>query len=75
MKTEKVACILGGMGPYATVDSFAAVLSCTPVTRQGEHLRIIIDNNVKIPSRSRAILCDEENFPLFLKIEICKDFQ
>ena len=53
---EKVIGVLGGMGPEATVDFFAKVVSLTPARKDQEHLRIIIDNNPKIPDRTEAIL-------------------
>jgi aspartate racemase len=59
MGKEKVVGILGGMGPYATIDFFSRLVSMTPARKDWEHLRIIVDNNVKIPSRTRAILYNE----------------
>ena len=56
MKEQKTVGILGGMGPFATLDFFAQVLKHTHVSRDSEHLRILIDNNVKLPSRTRAVL-------------------
>ena len=54
--SEKVIGILGGMGPEATVDLFSKILKATPIQTEQDHLRIIIDNNPKIPNRSQAIL-------------------
>ena len=53
---EKTIGILGGMGPYATVELFSKILKFTPARKDQEHLRIIIDNNPKIPDRTEAIL-------------------
>lgn len=53
---EKVIGVLGGLGPWATLDLFEKILRLTPATRDQDHLRIIIDNNPKIPDRSPAIL-------------------
>lgn len=53
---ERVVGILGGMGPEATVDLFAKIVAATPARTDQEHLRIIIDNNAKIPSRQAAVL-------------------
>ncbi len=53
---EKVIGILGGMGPEATLDFFGKIIQSTPATRDQEHLRLIIDNNPKIPDRTEAIL-------------------
>lgn len=61
MKKEKVVGILGGMGPFATVDFFRQIVEHTHAKKDWEHLRILIDNNVKIPSRTRAVLYNEES--------------
>ena len=53
---EKVVGVLGGMGPEATVDFFAKVIALTPAKKDQEHLRIIIDNNPKIPDRTETIM-------------------
>ena len=67
-RKEKIVGILGGMGPYATVDFFKQILDCTSTKKDWEHLRILIDNNVKIPSRTRAILYGEESpVPMMIK--------
>ncbi|GIN86708.1 aspartate racemase [Heyndrickxia sporothermodurans] len=46
--------ILGGMGPYATIDLFQKIVSNTPAKIEQDHLQIIIYNNPKIPSRMKA---------------------
>lgn len=53
---EKIIGVLGGLGPWATVDLFEKILRLTPAARDQEHVRIIIDNNPKIPDRSPAII-------------------
>lgn len=53
---EKVIGILGGMGPEVTADFFLKVIKATPAKKDQDHLRIIIDNNPKIPERTLAIL-------------------
>ncbi|HEY3248383.1 MAG TPA: amino acid racemase [bacterium] len=59
--TQRVIGVLGGLGPWATVDLFEKILRLTPAARDQDHLRIIIDNNPKIPDRSPAILGDGED--------------
>lgn len=54
--TEKTIGILGGMGPEATIDLFRKIVATTPAKIDQEHLRIIIDNNPKIPDRTAALL-------------------
>ena len=58
---QKVVGIVGGMGPFATVSFFQKLVDLTPAKKDWEHLHIIIDNNVKIPSRTRAILYQEKS--------------
>lgn len=53
---EKVVGILGGMGPEATIDLFNKIVKATGAKKDEDHLRIIIDNNPKMPSRLEAIL-------------------
>ena len=55
--------ILGGMGPFATIDLFQKIVQLTPASTDQEHLPIIIINNPQIPSRSEAIL-DNGKSPL-----------
>lgn len=52
---EKIIGVLGGLGPWATLDLFEKILTLTPAGRDQDHLRLIIDNNPKIPDRSPAI--------------------
>jgi len=54
--SEKIVGILGGMGPEATIDLFAKIVDSTKAKKDEDHLRIIIDNNPKMPSRLDAIL-------------------
>ncbi|HEY8393233.1 MAG TPA: amino acid racemase [Thermaerobacter sp.] len=44
--------ILGGMGPEATVDLFAKIVRATPARVDQDHVRVVIDNNPKIPDRT-----------------------
>jgi aspartate racemase len=47
--------VLGGMGPEATLDFFAELLSATPAARDQDRLRVLIDNNPKVPNRNEAV--------------------
>lgn len=58
---EKVIGILGGMGPEATIDLFQKIVAATPARIDQEHLRILIDNNPKIPDRTAALLWGGED--------------
>jgi len=53
---EKIIGILGGMGPEATTDLFYKIIKLTPAEKDQDHLRVIIDNNPKIPDRTASIL-------------------
>lgn len=65
---EKVIGILGGMGPEATLDLFEKIIRQTPAEHDQDHLRILIDDNPKIPDRTQAILNHGEN-PVPMMIE------
>jgi len=71
---EKVIGILGGMGPEATVEIFHRIVKATPAKRDQDHLRIIIDNNPKIPDRTAAILGRGRN-PLPVLVETAKNLE
>ncbi len=58
---KKILGILGGMGPYATVNFINRILMRTKVEKDWDHLHMIIDNHIHIPSRTRAILYGEES--------------
>lgn len=53
---EKIIGILGGMGPEATADLFMRIIRSTPVKRDQDHFRVIIDSNSKIADRTPAVL-------------------
>lgn len=53
--------VLGGMGPHATVDFFKRLVELTPVEKDWDHLHIVVEDNPRMPSRSRAILFGEES--------------
>jgi aspartate racemase len=53
---ERIVGILGGMGPEATWDVYGRIIRETKAARDGDHLRVLIDSNPKIPDRTRAIV-------------------
>ncbi len=53
---EKVIGVLGGMGPEATIELFAQIVRRTRAKSDHDHLRLLIDNNPKVPDRTAAIL-------------------
>lgn len=48
--------IMGGMGPAATVELMSRIVRKTPAKDDGDHLRMLVDNNPKVPSRIKAII-------------------
>lgn len=58
---DKIVGVLGGMGPRATVDFFQKVINLTPASRDQEHIRMIIYNDVKTPDRTGFIIGQGES--------------
>jgi aspartate racemase len=52
----KTVGIIGGMGPFATLDFFKKILESSHVELDQEHLHIFIDNNSQIPDRTSYIM-------------------
>ncbi len=71
MRKSKIVGILGGMGPYATVSFYQMLLELTPAAKDWDHLRVIIDVNPHIPSRSRHHLFGEAS-PVAGMIDSCR---
>jgi len=53
---EKIVGIIGGMGPEATIDLMTRVLKATPARDDIDHIRLVVDNNPKVPSRIKALV-------------------
>lgn len=53
---EPVVGVLGGMGPEATVELMARVVRRTPARDDIDHIRMLVDNNPKVPSRIAFLL-------------------
>lgn len=71
---EKTIGILGGMGPMATADLFAKIVSLTQAQCDNDHIRIYIDSNSKIPDRTEAILYGGES-PLPYMLDSAKKLE
>jgi len=52
----KVAGVIGGMGPEATVEFLRRIVAATPAADDADHIRILVDNNPGIPSRIAALI-------------------
>ena len=61
---NKVVGIIGGMGPEATVDLMARVIRATPALDDIDHIRMVVDNNPKVPSRIKALFEKTGESPL-----------
>ncbi len=48
---EPVIGIIGGMGPEATVELMRRIIQRTPAADDADHMRMLVDNNPKVPSR------------------------
>ena len=60
-KHSKIAGVLGGMGPEATVDFMAKVIALTPAEKDQDHIHMLVDHNPKVPNRQAAILAAGED--------------
>ena len=60
---EKLVGILGGMGPEATIDLMQRIIRLTPALDDIDHIRCVVDNNPKVPSRIKAIIDGEGEDP------------
>lgn len=52
--------IVGGMGSYAALNIFKRILDAFEANKEWDRPRIIIDNYATLPSRSRALLYNEQ---------------
>jgi aspartate racemase len=53
---DKTVGILGGMGPEATIDLMQRIVDATPAGDDIDHIRMLVDNNPKVPSRIAALI-------------------
>ena len=51
-----VAGVIGGLGPAATIDFLRRVLELTPAETEQDHIRLLVDQNPRVPNRQQAIL-------------------
>jgi len=75
MPREKVVGIIGGMGPEATVDFMRRVIAKTSAQDDKDHLRMLVDNNPKIPSRIAALIEGTGEDPSPVLCEMAKGLQ
>jgi aspartate racemase len=53
---SKTVGVIGGMGPEATVDFLRRIVAATPARDDADHIRVLVDNNPKVPSRIAALI-------------------
>lgn len=72
---EKVVGIIGGMGPEATVEFMRRIIAKTPAHDDRDHLRILVDNNPKIPSRIAALIEGDGEDPSAVLCEMARGLE
>ncbi len=60
-RVDKLAGVIGGMGPGATVDFMSLVLGATPAAKDQEHIRMLVEHNPQVPSRQQALSGEGES--------------
>ena len=60
-QAQRIAGVLGGMGPDATVDFMAQVIARTDASQDQDHVRMLVDHNPHVPNRQEAILAGGED--------------
>ena len=75
MAFSKTVGVIGGMGPEATVDLMTRVIGKTPAVNDQDHLRMLVDNNPKIPSRIAAIIEGTGESPVPVLTEMARGLE
>ncbi|MGB6128441.1 MAG: amino acid racemase [Psychrilyobacter sp.] len=57
----KIAGVLGGMGPLATIDLLNKIVKHTDAKKDSDHVHTLVDNYTGIPDRTAYILGNGEN--------------
>jgi aspartate racemase len=48
--------VVGGLGPSATVDFMDKIIRHTPVSRDQDHIRMVVEHNPQIPDRTKHLV-------------------
>ncbi len=48
--------VIGGMGPAATIRLYEEITRRTPIRREQDHLRLVIDSDPTVPDRTEALM-------------------
>jgi len=52
---DRLVGVIGGMGPDATIDFMSKVVEFTPAQNDQDHVRLLVDQNPRTPSRQMAL--------------------
>ena len=72
---DKIVGVIGGMGPEATVDLMRRVIRATPAQDDIDHIRMIVDNNPKVPSRIKAVIEGTGESPAPILVEMARKLE
>jgi len=72
---SKIVGVIGGMGPEATVDFLRRIVAATPARDDADHIRVLVDNNPKIPSRIAALVDGTGEDPLPVLIAMARGLE
>ena len=72
---QKTVGIIGGMGPEATVDLMQRIIQATPANDDQDHLRLLVDNNPKVPSRIKALIEGTGEDPAPVLVQMARDLE
>lgn len=67
--------IIGRMGPEAIVDLMQRVIQATPTHTDQDHLRMLVDNNPKVPSRIKALIEGTGDDPVPVLVRMAHDLE
>jgi aspartate racemase len=73
--TDKILGIIGGMGPEATTDFMNRIIKITPAVDDQDHIRMIVDNHPRIPSRIKALLEETGEDPTNCLVQIARNLE
>jgi aspartate racemase len=72
---EKTVGVIGGMGPEATVEFLRRLVVATPARDDSDHIRVLVDNNPKIPSRIAALIEGTGEDPLPVLVAMARGLE
>lgn len=67
--------IMGGMGPEATVELMRLIIRRTPARDDADHVRMLVDNNPKVPSRIAFLLEGGNADPTATLVDMAKGLE